>query len=278
MTSSININLHCVLGDPLTVFGIDNNNSCATNNLSLLRKRYYELSLICHPDKGGSKDDMIALQQLYHMARSGLENICLSEEQIEELRSRPVYCFNDIANECAQDELSSGQEHKGTLNHEEFMSTVQNDMSYVGCMIAGAPPPFGDTNYDDTKMNDNNEPDQICGADHGGRPRDASSYSDDASETTLGIRPLEKKDLLVNYSEHKGSMDDYAVDAPLQMGDMCNAFVILPPKDDYFKEERTYEDIIKQREEFDAHVQSGQHDIKHQSIEKDMMGLILASK
>ena len=45
------------------------------SNLNELKKSYYNLSLICHPDKGGSKDDMIILSKAYSYVKKQLSNI-----------------------------------------------------------------------------------------------------------------------------------------------------------------------------------------------------------
>lgn len=41
---------------------------------SELKKKYYELSLLCHPDRGGKKDDMIVLTNCYNYVKEQLEN------------------------------------------------------------------------------------------------------------------------------------------------------------------------------------------------------------
>ena len=48
-----------------------------------LKKNYYQLSLYCHPDKGGSKDDMIIIQNAYEYVKLQLENS--TEQTYEQL-------------------------------------------------------------------------------------------------------------------------------------------------------------------------------------------------
>ena len=43
--------------NPYEIFGL-----CPNSNENELRKIYYELALICHPDKGGTNEDMLFLQ------------------------------------------------------------------------------------------------------------------------------------------------------------------------------------------------------------------------
>ena len=38
-----------------------------------VRRAYYKLSLICHPDKGGSKDDMIIVHNAYKYVKKQIE-------------------------------------------------------------------------------------------------------------------------------------------------------------------------------------------------------------
>ena len=48
-------------------------------NKDELKKRYYELAILMHPDKGGNKDDMITLQMAYKFILRELETINNSE-------------------------------------------------------------------------------------------------------------------------------------------------------------------------------------------------------
>ncbi len=70
-----------------------------------LRKRYYELSLLMHPDKGGSKDDMIILHNSYRYVLKEVENIdySLTVEKLESdfkefcnLQEKEIPLFRDI--------------------------------------------------------------------------------------------------------------------------------------------------------------------------------------
>lgn len=55
--------------NPFHFFGLTINST-----LSELKKIYYELSLCCHPDKGGKKDDMIMLHNCYLYVKEQLTN------------------------------------------------------------------------------------------------------------------------------------------------------------------------------------------------------------
>lgn len=237
----------CIAGNALEFFGIKDCKD-AVHTLSILRKRYYELSLLCHPDRGGSKDDMIVLQKLYHTARAGLEHNKLSEDQLEELMSRSVvFDFRDIETECQYCTIEGngsieGQSGPG-LNHEEFMLAVDNDTSYVGCMVKGAPPPLPE-DIDAPEGSDS----EIVSKSMFVKTEDSVNNN----HQIIDFRPLDHKNLMLNYEEHKNELDDYGIDAPLIMADICNTFVTKAPSlSDTAIQERTLEGIIMQRENDD---------------------------
>ena len=56
-----------------------------TSTINTLKKKYYTLALICHPDKGGNKDDMIIIKNAYDYIKPQLENNTdTTYEQLEE--------------------------------------------------------------------------------------------------------------------------------------------------------------------------------------------------
>ena len=54
--------------NPFNLLGVTINSSHKE-----VRRAYYKLSLICHPDKGGSKDDMIMLHNAYNYVMEQIE-------------------------------------------------------------------------------------------------------------------------------------------------------------------------------------------------------------
>ena len=55
--------------NPFDLFGLNLNSS-----ISELKKSFYNLSLICHPDKGGNSEEMIVLLNAYNYLKKQLEN------------------------------------------------------------------------------------------------------------------------------------------------------------------------------------------------------------
>ena len=56
--------------DPYGLLGVDSRAS-----LSELKKNYYNLALICHPDKGGNDKDMNVVSLAYNYIKEHLENV-----------------------------------------------------------------------------------------------------------------------------------------------------------------------------------------------------------
>ena len=54
---------------PTNLFGLT-----ADDSLAVLRRRYYDLALLCHPDRGGSADDMRVVQRSYEATKAALEH------------------------------------------------------------------------------------------------------------------------------------------------------------------------------------------------------------
>jgi hypothetical protein len=54
---------------PTNLFGLT-----ADDSLAVLRRRYYDLALLCHPDRGGAADDMRVVQRSYEAAKAALEH------------------------------------------------------------------------------------------------------------------------------------------------------------------------------------------------------------
>ena len=70
MTHSIN---------PYDLLGVTINSS-----LKEIKKAYYNLALLCHPDKGGSNNDMIMIHNAYLYVKKQIE-FSLNKEKLENI-------------------------------------------------------------------------------------------------------------------------------------------------------------------------------------------------
>jgi glycosyltransferase involved in cell wall biosynthesis len=60
-------------------------NVSSESSITYLKKNYYQLALYCHPDKGGSKEDMVIVQNAYEYLKIQLENS--TEKTYEDLEN-----------------------------------------------------------------------------------------------------------------------------------------------------------------------------------------------
>jgi pentapeptide MXKDX repeat protein len=56
--------------DPYGLLGVD-----SRSNLAELKKNYYNMALLCHPDKGGNNKDMNVVSSAYNYIKEQLENV-----------------------------------------------------------------------------------------------------------------------------------------------------------------------------------------------------------
>lgn len=90
---------------PYELFGLDEN-----SKMSELKKAYYGMALMVHPDKGGTKDEMDILHKAYVYVKNQIENRVDNPKSLEELEDEfkdflqkqeeiPVPKFSDIYDE-----------------------------------------------------------------------------------------------------------------------------------------------------------------------------------
>ena len=64
------------------------------SSLKDLTKSYYQLALLCHPDKGGTEEDMIVIHNAYKYIKEQLEN-CDSDKTYDDLEDEfQLFCKN----------------------------------------------------------------------------------------------------------------------------------------------------------------------------------------
>lgn len=80
--------------NPFQLLGINYNSSELE-----LKKSYYKLSLICHPDKGGDENDMIMISKAYKFAKDKIKN--KTDKTYEELQEEfDTFCKNQTQEKC----------------------------------------------------------------------------------------------------------------------------------------------------------------------------------
>jgi glycosyltransferase involved in cell wall biosynthesis len=121
-------------------------NVTSKSSLSDLKKNYYQLSLYCHPDKGGSADDMVIIKNAYEYIKSQLENS--TQQTYEELEQEfqefckiqennpPKFCniFSETHEEWSKvfNSTYSEQQYSNLFDkgYGEFMDQSDNKMDY----------------------------------------------------------------------------------------------------------------------------------------------------
>lgn len=66
--------------NPFSLLGITTNST-----FNELKKNYYNMALMCHPDKGGSNDDMIIIQKAYNYCKEQLQSQELKQTTYQQL-------------------------------------------------------------------------------------------------------------------------------------------------------------------------------------------------
>lgn len=234
--------------DPYSLLGVNIN-----SQIEEVRRAYYDLSLICHPDKGGCSTDMACLQAAYQFVKEGIQATGASkvsvgrfEELLEDYRvglgvpqrfaeiERPAFRFVDRMN----------GEEACSFDHEAFESLP--DTQVIRSTIRQAPSiPFIFKEEVDPIT------DQV--SEKGAGPSHASI-------TALVIcSPVKTRDLFLDWQldeTNKSAMEefDFGTDAPMNMFDYGTAFAtdttvaLSDPR-----EKRTcLEDILKEREELEG--------------------------
>ena len=119
-------------------------NMSPNSTLTELKKSYYQMALICHPDKGGTEEDMIVIHNAYKYIKEQLEN-CDNTNTYEELEDAfSSFCkeqeetpppFRDIWEDSEQkklrDEFNSAFEESNIDSNNELDSMPVDKNSFV---------------------------------------------------------------------------------------------------------------------------------------------------
>lgn len=217
--------------NPYKLFGLNNK-----SKLDELRKAYYKMALICHPDKGGKEEDMNVIHKAYIYIKNQLEN-CKEEKEYEKMEEDfKDFCkkqkekpppFRDIW------ELSDDKKFHDKFN-QTFMKLHHktNNENELNPFNDGYGNLMEKSEYNSNKINYNKE---IKGNLKEKFKREMIIYEEPkALPDTYGKYQNLKIKKLEDYSE--GMMSDY-------LRSYCEPEII-----NIKIKERTLEDIIKERE------------------------------
>ena len=118
--------------NPYQIMGIDPDKP----DLKKLKKTYYRWALLCHPDKGGKKEDMTTIHNCYLWIKKQFKN-CENQKTYEELESEfELFCKTQEENPPPFVEIwKSSDEYKklqlfNSQFEKEFLIQSKNDTKY----------------------------------------------------------------------------------------------------------------------------------------------------
>jgi hypothetical protein len=221
--------------DPYSLLGVG-----IDSQIDEVRRAYYDLSLVCHPDKGGSVEDMVCVQAAYQFVKEGIQatgvskaNMCRFDELLESYRrgtslGKVPQRFSDIerpADYSNNDDIDTNKQ----FDHAAFESLLSSQI--IRSTISFAPPIVED-------LTDPGEP-----------------INPDTSRLVV-CAPVQRRNLYLDWLFDETDPEniatfDFSTDAPIPMFDYGAAFSsdhTLNHSDP--REKRTrIEDIIKEREQ-----------------------------
>jgi hypothetical protein len=120
-------------------------------SLTELKKQYYHLALLAHPDKGGSTDDMVCVHRAYVFVKRELENAAKNEMNMEELEAQfKAFCMNQEREVPEFQDIYSEAFDVQKFNMHFFTRNNENHVGY------GASSRGGYEDFMDTWIRDNN--------------------------------------------------------------------------------------------------------------------------
>lgn len=200
--------------DPYELLGVTTNST-----LKELKTSFYSLSLLMHPDKGGSSEEMIILQSSYDWIKNQLTNVENNKKNFKELVESYTFSniksFSEIFDEIVFDTRKFNEDF-------DKLNIGNNDIINGECIDIK-------NGYDEY----NND-----------------EYIDFLEKNVIVYRdpePLETTPITIGKK-----IDNFSIDKPFSMSDYKEAYTVKP----YFAEsgvqipiERTFDEILKEREE-----------------------------
>lgn len=222
--------------NPYELMGIDAHNP----SLQKLKKAYYNLALLCHPDKGGSEEDMRMVLYAYRYIKEQFENCTNLKTYEERLSEFTLFCREQNAElpniKKIWDNSDKGKQIKNfNKNFEKNRISNPFDVGY-GEKLVESKYAKGKLTYDK-----NNLDDKLEYSFQNILPKNELILYKEPESYGQGYGNYQRLDVdNINNFSH-GNMTDYS-----------NAFKILGEKNvNNFKiKKRTYKQIINERKTF----------------------------
>ena len=198
------------------------------SSLAEMKKAYYNLALLCHPDKGGSQEDMIIVQNAYNYIKQQLEKVDEKKdttyEQLEkefedfcrEQEDKPIETFGCVYEETQDWIKEFNREFKSKMDE-----TKDNNPLYQGYgelmepSLHNQPGDLDLNNFDCTYQTIDIESDQ---------DKITNNFTQELIEYK---EPKSLPDCLINYPLNCEKIDDYSnygQDDKISMTDYVKAF------------------------------------------------------
>ncbi len=231
--------------DPFGLLGVT-----VASSLAEVKKAFYALSLVAHPDKGGTADDMAVVYNAYRYVHDQLSAVNRTDtvEGLEErfaafclVQTEAPPCFNDIALDAGEaSRFNQAFAHAFTNGAQEYFGTDDNPMS-------GG---YGES-MERSKYATNDDSAEVAPVVY--RP---VSPPPEGNEPLAGrgapfethIVPYVEPGCVVSCSVPLSrGHGDYGLDRPMQMTDYCLAFNTTPEPVAQEKPSRSVEDVLAER-------------------------------
>lgn len=253
--------------NPFILFGLDYKNIDEKS----LKKKYYELALLCHPDKGGNKDDMNMIVNSYNYISEQIEN-CKDIQDYDTMeKDFEDFCKNQEAKTPDFYEIfKESDDYKRNIKfNEEFEKMKKNRLSndepcpeleYVDDHLSNT---YLNTAFYDNGYNDYMEESEYNEKNIKYNP--IINISKQSNKSTQKEFPNIVKNQLTIYKPiestpsgygnyHRFDIqkpDDYSSEIDnINVSDYKNAFTILGKEnvDEYKIKEKTLEELIQERD------------------------------